>query len=294
MQKTVLKYIVFLFLALLVACNAKKESKSTIEITDDLGRKVTITANANRFVSLVPSMTEMLASFCDTASLVAVTDNCDFPSYVRTKPQINTYPLDVEAVIKAKPDLVFVVTEMCAFDDIKKLEELGIPVYIQRYNGVEDIFRGIEDLGKIMNIESKAKQLSDSLRREKIELEKLPKLNLKVLNITWIDPIIVYGQNSIFTDKIKLAGAENAMEEVLDKAYPTLTREYILKMNPDVIFGGTFEKMDSTFFTLYPELKKTNAYLNKRCYKLTDNLNARPTPRVLESVREMRNYLEKN
>jgi iron complex transport system substrate-binding protein len=286
-------YILFVFLVtqFLFSCQSPSEKVETMELTDDLGRKIIIKKNPTRFVSLVPSMTEMLASFCDSSTLVAVTDNCDFPEWVKTKPQINTYPLDVEAVLKAKPDLVFVVTEMCAFEDIKKLEDLGIPVYIQRYNGVEGIFIGIEDLGKIMGKAEKAKYVADSLRNIKSEIEKLPKTNLKVLNITWIDPIIVYGYNSIFIDKIQLAGAENAMDEVLDKAYPTVTREYILKMNPDVIFGGTFDRMDSTFFTIYPELKKTNAYINKRCYKLTDNLNARPTPRVLESVMEMRNYL---
>lgn len=283
------KFIIVCILA--VACTKKQENSNPVVLVDDTGKKISLKAPPRRLVSLVPSITEMLAAICHDSMLVAVTNNCDYPEWVNQKTRINTYPLDVEAVMKAKPDLVVVVTEMCSYEDIKKLEGLNIPVYTQSYKDIDDIFRGIDDLGKITGREKEAKILSDSLRKQKKELENMSKTDLKVLNITWIDPIIVYGKNSIFTDKIKLAGADNAMQETLDKAYPTLSREYILKLNPDVIFGGTFEKMDSTFFTLYPELKKTNAYINKKCYQLNDNLNARPSPRVLESVYEMRKFI---
>jgi iron complex transport system substrate-binding protein len=49
--------------------------------------------------------------------------------------------------------------------------------------------------------------------------------------------------------------------------------------------------MDSTFFKLYPELKKIKAYQNKRVYEVTDDLNSRPSPRVIESVLELKNLI---
>ncbi len=68
---------------------------------------------------------------------------------------------------------------------------------------------------------------------------------------------------------------------------PALTREYILKLNPDVLIGGSFGKLDSTFFKNYPELKRIRAYQTRRVYGITGNLMERPGPRVVESVREL-------
>jgi iron complex transport system substrate-binding protein len=77
----------------------------------------------------------------------------------------------------------------------------------------------------------------------------------------------------------------------LDKPYPQLSREYILKINPDVIFGGDFEKMEASFFKLYPELKLTIAYRNKWVFELNDDLASRPGPRFLEGIREIEQKL---
>jgi iron complex transport system substrate-binding protein len=60
-----------------------------------------------------------------------------------------------------------------------------------------------------------------------------------------------------------------------------------------VIFGTSSEQLENTFFNLYPELKKINAYQKKQIYRLTDDLASRPSPRVVASIREIRNFLQK-
>src|SRR5690606_3529279 len=105
------------------------------------------------------------------------------------------------------------------------------------------------------------------------------------------DPIFVYGQNTILTDQLRILGAQNAVQEVYDQPYPALTREYILKMNPDVLIGGRVERLEQEFLSLYPELRKIAAYQNKRIYQPTGNLIERPSPRVVESIRELESFL---
>ena len=60
---------------------------------------------------------------------------------------------------------------------------------------------------------------------------------------------------------------QNAVAETFPQPYPALTREYILKLNPDVLLGGSFEKLDSTFFKNYPELRRIKAYQNRRVFR---------------------------
>ncbi|UYZ63456.1 ABC transporter substrate-binding protein [Hymenobacter weizhouensis] len=282
------------------ACRPDAASTDTVapgatqRLTDGLGRQLTVPARPRRILALAPSMTEMLYAVADTATIIARTQNCDFPAAVRTKPVLNTYPLDLERLVALRPEVVFTVEGMTTPDDAARLAELGIPVYFQRYTTVEDVFRGVEQVGRILGREPQARRLTDSLRTELRQLGPAPTVGGKpprVLAITWQDPIYVYGQNTLFTDKIRLAGGQNAVTEKFPQPYPALTREYILKLNPDVLIGGSFGKLDSTFFRNYPELKRIRAYQTRRVFGITGNLMERPGPRVVESVRELRRIL---
>ena len=282
----------FLFLllplALLLGCQSQPKAAATVLVHDDLGRALTIPAHPRRVLALAPSLTEMLFAVADTATIIARTPPDNYPAAVYRKPVVNSYPLDMEKLVLLHPDLVFTVEGMTSPDDAQRLQELGIPVYFQRYRRVEDVFRGIDDVGRLLGRQPQAKHLTDSLRQE---LKQFTRIDTSgeptVLAITWQDPIYCYGQNTLFTDEIRLAGGQNAVTETFPQPYPALTREYILKLNPDVLLGGSFGKLDSTFFKNYPELRSIKAYQTRCVFPITGDLMERPGPRVVESVREL-------
>jgi len=286
----------FLFLllpaALLLGCQPQAKPAAAVLVHDDLGRALSLPAHPRRVLALAPSITEMLYAVADTATIIARTPPDNYPAFVYRKPVVNSFPLDMEKLVLLHPDVVFTVEGITSPDDAQRLQELGIPVYFQRYRTVEDVFRGIDDLGRLLGRPTQAKHLTDSLRRELKTLASSSTLQLtnspKVLAITWQDPIYCYGQNTLFTDEIRLAGGQNAVRETFPQPYPALTREYILKLNPDVLLGGSFGKLDSTFFKNYPELRRIKAYQTRRAFAITGNLMERPGPRVVESVRELR------
>ncbi|WP_229802186.1 ABC transporter substrate-binding protein [Pontibacter akesuensis] len=287
--------ILALFLLLLSCQPEAKEGQEQLVLKDDLGRELILERKPQRVFSFASSMTEMLFAVLDTSSIIARTPHDDYPAAALQKPLVSNYPVDYEQVLALKPDLVFTVEGITPLEVAERLQELGVPVYYQKYRTVEDIFTGLEDIGRIMGREQQAKQLTDSLRQEVAQLKNRHQQQKqdpqRVLAITWSDPIYVYGQNTIFTDKLRLLGAENAVQEVFEQPYPPLTREYILKLNPDVLLGGTKEELEEKFFNLYPELRKIKAYQNNRIYNPTDNLMSRPGPRVVESLRELESFL---
>ncbi|RYU77141.1 ABC transporter substrate-binding protein [Hymenobacter persicinus] len=263
------------------------------QLTDDLGRKLTVPARPRRILALAASMTEMLYAVADTATIVGRTQVCDFPRAALRKPVVNSYPLDLEALVRLHPDVVFTTDGITSLDDAARLQQLGIPVYYQKYDQVADVLRGLTDLGRILGRPAAAQKLTDSLATELKAIEQLPRPNQPpaVLAITWQDPIYVYGQNTLFTDKIRLAGGRNVVTEKFAQPYPALTREYILQLNPDVLIGGRFGQLDSTFFSKYPELKRIKAYQTRRVFAITGDLMERPGPRVMESVRELQRLI---
>lgn len=279
------------------SCRQKKkpqEQKQVIVLEDGLGRQVKLFKQPKRVMGLSSAMTEILFAVCDTATIVGITPDVDYPAAALKKPVVNNYPVDYEQLLALKPDIVFTSEGITPLDVTARLEELGIPVYYQKYRTVEDVLKGIETVGYIMDRREVAQHLTDSLYRQVRELQQKHskrKNPLQVLTITWTDPIYVYGQNTLLTDKLRILGAENAVKEVFDQPYPALTREYILKLNPDVLLGGTPEKLEQTFFNQYPELRKIKAYEQQRIYAPTDNLIARPSPRVVESIKELERLL---
>ena len=268
---------------------------ATVTVRDDLGRALTLPARPRRVLALAPSMTEMLYAVADTATIIARTQNDDYPAAVLGKPVVNTYPLDMEHLVALHPDVVFTVEGMTSLDAAERLRQLGIPVYYQRYRKVADVLRGLTDLGRLLGRPTQAQHLTDSLRRELRALAAYPACNTcpAVLALASADPIYVHGQNTLFTDEIRLAGGENAMRDTLPQPYPALPREYVLKLNPQVVLGGRFGQLDSTLFKQNPELRRIRAYQTRRVFATTPNLLERPSPRVVEAVRELRGLLNK-
>lgn len=280
-----------LLLLVLPACNEpEQETQKQLVLEDDLGREVKLNGQPKRVMALATSMTEMLFAVLDTSTIVGRTQNDDYPAAALIKPVVNNYPVDYEQVLRLKPDLIFTVEGITPLDVAARLEELGIPIYYQRYETVEDIFTALEDIGQITGREQQAEHLADSLRKQVAQIRARHQNQaqpLRVLGLAGYDPIYVYGHNTAIIDKLRILGAENVVEET----YEPLTREYVLKSNPDVILGGTPQELEEGFFSIYPELRKINAYQNKRLYAPTTDLMARPSPRVVESIRELEGFL---
>ncbi|MGI4874784.1 MAG: ABC transporter substrate-binding protein [Janthinobacterium lividum] len=287
-----------LLLAGLVACQSENKPAApvaTVAVHDDLSRALTLPAHPRRILALAPSMTEMLYVVADTATIIARTQADDYPVAVLRKPLVNSYPLDMERLVALHPDVVFTVEGMTPLDAAERLRQLGIPVYYQRYRCVADVLRGLTDLGRLLGRPAQARHLTDSLQQQLKLLASVPpsRVPLTVLALASTDPIYAYGQNTLFTDEIRLAGGQNAVRETFPQPFPALTREYLLKLDPAVVLGGRFGKLDSTFFKNNPELRHTRAYQTRRVYAATPNLLTRPSPRVVEAVRELRELLRK-
>lgn len=273
--------------------SAPKVKADKITVTDDLGRQLQIPENPKRIMALSAAMTEMLFAVVPDSMIVGRTQVCNYPAAALKKTVINSYPVDLEGLLALKPDVVFTEDGITPMETAAKIEQLGIPVYFQKYEKVSDIFRGLNDIGRIMHREVVARKLTDSLQAELNAIQNAPQTQelRRALVIINTDPIYVYGRNTLMTDKIEKAGGRNALQETFPQQSPQLTREYILQLNPGYIFGVSKPQNDA-FFRLYPELKKVNAYQNHRIFELNDDLASRPSPRVVESIREIRNFLQ--
>lgn len=261
---------------------------------DAIGRTVSMPTNPKKIMALSPALTEMLFFMLPADRICAVTQNCNYPpEKVKNKPIINTYPLDVENLALLKPNLVLAEKGINSTQDLQQIERIGIPVFLFEYKNIKDILSTMDSIGKWGGTYALGKRGLDSLQSAYSKLKSTsrktePRMQPSMLAITWLDPIFAYGYNTWMTEKMELALGKNALDSELDQPYPSLSREFILQLNPDILFGRSFTHMDTTFFRMYPELKKVNAYKNKMIFELNDDLASRPSPRFLEGIEELR------
>jgi len=287
--------------AIITGCQNPSDSENVKgrTIKDATSYETVLPQKIKKVMGLSPALTEILFSLLPDSSIIAVTPHCDFPAEkVKSKQVIGVMPLDIEAILKIKPDLIFTEEGMTSIEDIMRLRKMSIPVVVFSYRKVADILNTMDSICIWTGAGLEAKAMCDSLRTklDSLELASSKFSNEKrarMLALTWFDPVFAYGAETWMSDKMRLAGGQNVLAEKLEKPYPLLGREYILKLDPDIIFGGSFGKMDSSFFTLYPELKRLKAYKNKKIFPLDDNLASRPGPRFLDGIFDLSRHLKK-
>jgi ABC-type Fe3+-hydroxamate transport system substrate-binding protein len=245
-----------------------------------------------RVVSLAPNLTEIVHAAGAGSSLVAVTSSGDHPPPVDTLPHVSALPVDFEAVAAQEPDLVLATDQINAPGDADTFEALDVPIYFFSFDTLDDILDGVRTTGQLLGTEAVAADSAAALRREidalrtrtrSIPTDQRP----RVLVLVGDDTLYSFGEDSYVHTLVKLAGGRSVTAD-LDTQAPTLSEEYVLQQEPDVIVGlwGT-EYDPDRLLDLHPTWDVVPALQNDRVYGLPADLVARPAPRVVEGARRL-------
>jgi iron complex transport system substrate-binding protein len=97
-----------------------------IAVTDDRGKTQQFLQSPQRIVSVLPSLTESVCALGACARLVGVDRYSNWPASVKQLPQVGGgLDLNIEAIVRLKPDVVLLATSSRAGE---RLEALGIKV----------------------------------------------------------------------------------------------------------------------------------------------------------------------
>lgn len=288
-----MRFFLFFCFVSLMACSGPQESEERgVEVTDGLDRKVSFKRPVQQAMALAPSMTEMLFFSCPQHDhIVGRTQNCDEPSEAETFPVVNNYPrLDAEALVHLQPDVVFSHKGITSVADAEHLKKLGIETYIAHYENINDVLKGIKNIGGWCGCDAYAERKADSLQKVIDGIAPLKK-KLDVLGLVSVDPLFAFGRKTLFSHYLNHLGLKNVITDEVKQAYPQLSREYVIRRNPDVIFITGKSLSIDEILQLYPEFERVSAFQNKRIYVLDGDLQSRPGPRMAESILEIKEKL---
>ncbi len=115
---------------------------------DDLGRAVTVPRSVRRVVSLVPSLTEAVAS-CAPRLLVGATIWCAQPADLAVTRVGGTKNPDVATIIGLAPDVVLANEEENRPPDLDALRAAGLTVWVTR---VRNLPEALTSLGRMLTV----------------------------------------------------------------------------------------------------------------------------------------------
>ena len=173
-------------------------------VRDDLGQLVTVPAEVSSIVSLVPSLTEAVAS-CDASLLAGATKYCSHPPGLGAERVGGTKNPDVARIIALGPDVVLANEEENREPDLAALRAAGIAVWVTR---VRDLPEALTSLDRMITIACRLARpgwLDDAARAW---AQPAARSALAIIPI-WRRPWMVLGRDTFAGDLLARLGVAN-------------------------------------------------------------------------------------
>lgn len=201
-----------------------------LRLTDDLGAEVELTAPPRRVVSLVPSLTEALATSRPDV-LVGATDWCTHTAGLDVARVRGTKNPNLRAVADLEPDLVVVNQEENRELDVRRLRERGVPVWV---TVIESVPQAIDSMERLFVdvLDGDAPEWLTQARR--LWSGGAPREAVTVAVPIWRDPWMVVGRDTFTGDLLARLGLHNVYADHVDR-YPAVDLADLERREPDLV-----------------------------------------------------------
>jgi len=206
------------------------ERSSTEPVTrDDLGREVAVPALVRRIVSLVPSLTETVASL-DPGLLVGATAWCTYPPDLAITRIGGTKNPDVEAIAGLHPDVVLANEEENRESDLDALRAAGLPVWITK---IRDLSAALRSLRRMITLACR-RPAPAWLDAAEVAWQHPVAVGRAAIVPIWRRPWMVVGSDTFAGDLLARLGVGNIYGGHPDR-YPRLSLDELRAAGADLI-----------------------------------------------------------
>lgn len=245
-----------------------------------------------RIASLLPSLTETVCALGECAHLVVVDRYSNWPRSVARLPRAGGLEdLDIERIVRARPDVVLLADAPRAAD---RLRSLGLVVLELDTQGYADIARNISILGTMLGVPGRAAALNRHIERSMARIAAAARRRLggRAPRVYFeVDPAPYgAGPQSFIGEMLARAGARNILAAGLGP-FPKLNPEYVVRANPDVIFISSGE---APYLSQRPGWDRIRAVREGRICSFPPQVRdtiVRPGPRVAEGFQALSDCL---
>ena len=249
-----------------------------------------------RIVALSPSAVEIIYQLDLNNTLVGVSRFCRYPEDASTKPVVGGYlDLDFEALLRLEPDCVILLNEQHLL--VERLDQLGIKTISLDHASTNGIIDSIDALGNTLGKQSEASVITQDIlnRIEKVtaqsqSISTKPRVLVCINRDTTSaqpDRIIAAGDAGVHQEYITMAGGINAYQGSI--AYPSISREKLIEMNPDIIIDlipeDTWKSIGKAkLLQQWSHYHELRAVSRQQIYFVHENKHMIPGPRFADTL----------
>ena len=218
---------------------------SPISVVDDAGRAVQLAAPARRIISLIPAQTDVVVLLAGPDVLLARTQWDQDPRLAHLPSIGNALTPSIEWLAAQRPDLVLAWPDAQSRDVVRRLADIGIPVYASRVESIAEIRSMITRLGVLLGTAARADSVIAAMDAElaAVRAEVAGREPPRVLYLLSADPPTVAGPGTFVDELIRVAGGVNAFDDVA-QLWPQVSLEEIVRRQPDVIIRPSEQALD--------------------------------------------------
>jgi ABC-type Fe3+-hydroxamate transport system substrate-binding protein len=173
-------------------------------VIDDLGLPVRVPADVRRVVSLVPSLTETVAS-CAPGLLTGATNWCTHPADLSVARIGGTKNPDVAAILALRPDVVLANEEENRQADLDALRSAGVAVWVTR---IRDLPEALISLHRMITLACRQPGPAWIEAAEAAWLQ-VPEFSAAAVVPVWRRPWMVLGRDTFAGDLLARLGVAN-------------------------------------------------------------------------------------
>ena len=189
----------------------------------------------------------------------------------------------LEKIIALKPDLV--ITSALTGEELNNgLKSNNIETKRVQANSIEEIFTNFLEVAKMLGKENEANKIIAEKKAKLEEIKKIATGNKKGLFVMSASPLMVFGNDNLPNDIMKLLNIKNIAENQKGRN-PIVTPEFIMKENPDIII--TLLPNPAQIVATNPQLKNVNAIKNSKFIVVNSSQILRGSPRTIDQIEEI-------
>ena len=255
------------------------------------------TAPAQRIVSLIPAVTEMLFAIGDGQRIVGVTNYDHHPPEVSRLVRVGgLLDPDVERILSLRPDLVVLYNTQVELK--QRLDRAGIDYYSYEHRALPDITTTLRTIGARIGSAARANAAAAgiegaiaAIRKSLIGLPRPRTLLVFERDRSSLRNVYASGGYGFLHDMLEAAGGANVFADVKRQSVEVST-EMMLARKPDVVielwYGDLGKDLDlSRQAQAWNVLGAVPAVRNHRVYELAGDEFVVPGPRVVAATRRL-------
>lgn len=253
-----------------------------------------------RVITFAPSVTESVFAMGEGDRVVGISDWCHYPPESQDRPRCGgAASPNFEAVVGLHPDLVIVLGQATKMADF--CQARSIPLLRVRMNSVAEIQTDLLRIGEALDAPDPARALAERIAKElaavKSDLpsERRPSVFLGLNRPPGaVGSLMTAGGGTFLDEVLTLAGGRNVFADL--KEYPTVSKETLVMLAPDVIVELRPEETigqerSRELDADWAPLSSLPTVRDGRIAYVTQGFVLQPGPRVAETVRILKRAL---